>query len=802
MRYIKQAFFLLLLFFVTTVKGQYMEGYSTSNYAGVNGISYNPSSVVDSRTKLDINFFTASSTIDNNFLGLKKNWANPRDSSLFEYAVLNNDGELKNVFLNADVLGPSFLLTLDEKKSIGFTSQFRSLSNFENVSEGFANLYYSELEKTSFIGNPVSASEMSFEHASWNEYGVVYGQEIYRNKHHWVSFGTRLKLIQGLQAAAIKFESLNVEMNPDSSVQVAGQGVEYLTSDNLSNTLKGNFGDFSHLGFGFDLGFTYEWRAKPDSFIYEMDGKMNPAREMSKHKLKLGFTLSDVGFVNYKTGLSGDVNATSASWDPNNFDLSTLYGFESAIASEFSSTNQKSSYRMALPTSFSLQADYHFLKRFYVNATYLKSVAQSSKVLNVRYKDRLTITPRWDWKWLGVYIPYTVDEDLDNHLGINMMFGPFLLGTRDVGAFLWKDENYYANIHFGVKVTSLHFKPEDFDNDKVSDAFDKCVELPGIWAFKGCPDRDGDSIPDATDKCPDVAGLKAFKGCPDTDNDGVTDMQDECPFVAGVIKLNGCPDKDGDGIKDSKDDCPDAIGLAVFYGCPDTDGDSLIDKLDLCPELFGEINHQGCPDSDLDGVFDHQDSCVTTKGELDNNGCPYKDNDGDGIVNKKDKCVDEFGPKENGGCPLLDRDKDGVNDDEDECPETAGEEINNGCPVLDEEDEEIIDFAFKNLQFETAKSVILIESYPSLDALAKMLISKESWFLQLEGHTDNVGDAQDNLQLSKERVEATKLYLTTKGVDGSKLILKYYGETKPVADNETAEGKQINRRVEMKIVFK
>lgn len=802
MRFARIAIFIFFFALIQENNAQYIEGYSTSNYAGVNSVSYNPSSVVDSRVKLDINFFTASITADNNFVGLAKNWANPRDSSLFEYAVLNNDGSEKNVYLNADVLGPSFLFTIDEKKSLGFTSQFRSLTNFENVSEGFANLYYSELDNSSFIGNPVSATEMSFEHASWNEYGIVYGQELYRKNHHWISFGTRLKLIQGLQAAAIRFESLSVEMNPDSSVQVLGTGTEYLTSDNLSNYLKGNITNFSNLGAGFDLGFTYEWRTAPDSFVYEMDGKINPAREMSKHKLKIGFTLSDVGFVNYKTGLSGDVNANSLSWDPNTFDLSTLYGFETAIGSEFSSTNKESTYRMSLPTTMSLQADYNLYKGFYVNATYLKSISQSSKLLNVRYRDRLTITPRWDWKWLGVYVPYTIDEVANKHLGLNVMFGPFLIGTRDVGAFLWKDENYYANVHFGVKVTSLHFRPEDFDKDKVSDVLDKCVEVPGLWAFKGCPDKDGDSIPDATDKCPDVAGLKAFKGCPDSDGDGVTDMQDECPFVPGVLKLNGCPDKDGDGIRDSKDECPDQIGLLVFNGCPDTDGDSLIDKLDLCPDLFGDKEHQGCPDSDGDGVFDHLDSCVTTKGAADNNGCPYKDNDGDGVVNKKDKCIDEYGPKENGGCPLLDGDKDGINDEEDECPETAGEEINNGCPVIEEEEEEIIDFAFKNLQFETGKSIILPESYVSLNALAKLLVSKKSWMLKLEGHTDDVGDAQDNLLLSKKRVEATKAYLVNQGVDGGTLILKYFGETKPISENDTPEGRQLNRRVQMQIVFK
>lgn len=787
--------------FAVSSRAQFMEGYVTSNYAGVNGVNYNTSSIVDSRTKLDINFFTASVTFDNNYIGVNKNWVNPRDSSLFEYAVFKNDGAPVNALLSADILGPSFLMTIDEKRSFAFTTQFRSLTNFNNVSADFANLYYSELEDVNFIGASINTSNSSIEHASWNEAGVTYAQEVYKNNHHWISVGGRLKLIQGVQAAAIQMGNLTVEMNADSTVAVNGQDIHYLTSSNLHNQLLGNLSDFSNLGVGVDLGFTYEWRAKPDSLTYEMDGKQNPAREMSKHKFRIGVALTDIGYVNYKTGSSGRVNATSASWDPNSFDLSVLSGFEDAINDEFSSSENYDSYKMSLPSAISLQADYNIAKGFFINASYFKSLSNESKVLSVRYKDRLTITPRWDWKWMGVYLPFSIEEGNESHVGVNLMFGPFLIGTRDVGAFLWKDENYYANVHFGVKVTSLHYRPADFDGDKVSDQFDKCVEFPGIWAFKGCPDRDGDSIPDATDKCPDVAGLVQFKGCPDSDGDGVTDMEDECPYVTGVKDLHGCPDQDGDGIKDSEDQCPNEIGLEFFDGCPDTDGDSLIDRLDMCPELFGDRLHQGCPDTDKDGVFDHLDSCALTPGKVDNNGCPYKDDDGDGVVNKKDKCPTEAGPASNGGCPLLDQDGDGVVDANDDCPKTAGEEINNGCPVLLEGEEEIIDFAFKNLHFETGKSVILVESYPSLNALAELLKARKTWKLKLEGHTDDVGDAQDNLKLSKERVEATKAYLVSKGVDPGVLVLKYYGETKPVAENETEEGRQQNRRVEMEIVF-
>ena len=210
-----------------------------------------------------------------------------------------------------------------------------------------------------------------------------------------------------MHAAGINFGSLYTEMNPDSTMIVNGQDVSYFTSQNLSDGWKTNATKFNGFGAGFDLGFDYEWRAEPDSLDYEMDGKMNPARELSKHKLRLGLTISDLGFVNYKAGSSGDINANSNGFDILNYSLRTLGGFEEAINNNFTSANEASSFRMALPTSISLQGDYNIHKGFYVNATYFHSVKRN-KTLSVNYNSRFTVTPRWDWRWMGAYIPYSI----------------------------------------------------------------------------------------------------------------------------------------------------------------------------------------------------------------------------------------------------------------------------------------------------------------------------------------------------------------------------------------------------------
>jgi len=196
----------------------------------------------------------------------------------------------------------------------------------------------------------------------------------------------------------------------------------------------------------------------------------------------------------------------------------------------------------------------------------------------------------------------------------------------------------------------------------------------------------------------------------------------------------------------------------------------------------GLLAFQGCPDLDGDSIPDLEDSCATEKGPVDFHGCP--DTDGDLIINKLDSCPFAKGPASNNGCPVIEK------------VEIKPEPIKN---IPTQEEQEIINKVFKNLEFETGKSVIRTSSYESLDELVKLLQKKPAYKLLIEGHTDNVGAAAYNMKLSKNRAESVKKYITDKGVDGVRITAIGFGLTKPVVSNKTAEGRQRNRRVEFTI---
>lgn len=229
-------------------------------------------------------------------------------------------------------------------------------------------------------------------------------------------------------------------------------------------------------------------------------------------------------------------------------------------------------------------------------------------------------------------------------------------------------------------------------------------------------------------------------------------------------------DRDNDGLDDDEDQCPDIPGMAQFNGCPDSDGDGISDKDDQCPLVAGVAQFNGCPDTDADGISDNKDKCPYVAGTAEREGCPVPDKDNDGFADDVDRCPDVFS------------------------------KTNEGCPEIRKEIIMQVDKAAKAIFFETGKATIKKVSFKSLDAVVSILKAEPGLYADVEGHTDNVQPkTYTNMDLSQRRAEAVRDYFGSHGISADRMTATGFGETQPVADNESAAGRAQNRRTVIKL---
>jgi len=122
----------------------------------------------------------------------------------------------------------------------------------------------------------------------------------------------------------------------------------------------------------------------------------------------------------------------------------------------------------------------------------------------------------------------------------------------------------------------------------------------------------------------------------------------------------------------------------------------------------------------------------------------------------------------------------------------------NSCDLPNKNNAKILKDAYDNLIFEVGKAIIKPSSFPYLDELVTVIQDPEAltWSLEIQGHTDNKGGDDYNQKLSEDRANAVKKYLVDKGIKAERIIAKGFGLTKPIATNDTPEGREKNRRVE------
>lgn len=403
----------------------------------------------------------------------------------------------------------------------------------------------------------------------------------------------------------------------------------------------------------------------------------------------------------------------------------------------------------------------------------------------------------------------------------------------------------------------------DRDYDGIADEEDRCPDIFGALRTMGCPDADNDGINDHEDKCPDQKGFANLLGCLDSDYDGVIDPEDECPDVYGdgLMGCPGKDenDIDGDGVANDVDECPDVKGLFTANGCPDADGDGIKDDIDECPGYYGIAQHNGCPidKAEMDRLKELANAAAKNEG-VANRGY-YKDNQGnirdrnenivqidddgniiDGQGNKYTETggytfdddnnivdlngnivkIDEFGfligddGKPIAQTPIWNSsgtDPNGGNfggiyignvasDKYAGIPTTGFTEPKNLSPDEQEYCQRLDLTALKAaIYFDYDRTGINNGSLRKLDKVVEAMKKCAVLELQVAGHADADGGENYNVGLSEKRAKSVLKYILGSGISDKRLKYNAYGEKYPIAPNTSDNGKQKNRRAEVRV---
>ena len=597
--------------FISKSFAQTYPGYRTGNYTGVNGVFFNPANIADNRFKWDINLIAVNGFVGTDQGGLKySDITKSFNADDLKSNLLKGHTQI-NSLVYADVLGPSFMLSLSPNTSVALTTRSRVFSNVRDVNGDLANAIIDPAN--SGITTPIALNGgRSITHATgWTEIGGSLGQ-VFTSKgsHHFFKGGITLKYIAGTADSYLTTDGITGSLqNLGGNASIVGPATGYLsinaTEANFSDYKIKDFFKFNGQGFGGDIGFVYEYRPNLDYSMYTDD------RWANKYLLKIGISLLDVGTIKFNRSGNQVGNYNMDIPAGGNFNLNQFAGKSinefvpilNASPDFIKGTPQSNSYNVNLPTTVQANIDFLFATNWGVN---LAGQFNTNKQINYNlyYYNSYSVTPRWENSLISIELPLNYNELTQFNAGLAIRIGPFFIGSGSIISSLFHDTRQ-ADLHVG-----LHWGMQ----------FKKKIR----------PDTDKDGVYDDVDKCPTIFGLPRYQGCPipDTDADGVNDEEDSCVTVSGVARYHGCPipDNDKDGVNDEEDSCINVPGLPQFHGCPDTDGDGIPDPQDKCPTVPGVIKYQGCPvpDTDGDGIPDDLDACPNQPGPAATHGCPIE----------------------------------------------------------------------------------------------------------------------------------------------------------------------------------
>ena len=441
---------------------QQMLGLGFDNYNGAAGANLNPAFLTNSKVYLDVNLITADFFLENNIgyinkdstnfwdlvrMARKKSYQN-KDVNLIAY----ENQDKKNFVVSSRFQGPSVMIQKG-RQAIALGVAVRSLSTGVNIPYQFV-ASHGRLSDSILLHKSFNDYNFNLSSLSWAEIDLNYAYDLIDRGNTKLSVGAGIKYLFGVAGAYVATRNLNFSV-PDSKtldVHNYNGNIGFALPVDYDNYNKSNFDPiFKGHGLGLDVGFLYT-RLKTFTNAGE---KRLCAKPYADYVYKFGISIMDIGGIKFKHHTQvHQFDNRAANWQE--FDTvrnvsinNTMRMLSDVFYSSPNASLTDTSMFLSLPTTLSIQYDYHFEGNFYLGAYWQQPLRFRLK--SIRQPPILAVIPRYETRVFGASLPVSVYNYEKIRIGASLRFYSLTIGTEKLGTFLGIGNLTGMDLYFSVR---------------------------------------------------------------------------------------------------------------------------------------------------------------------------------------------------------------------------------------------------------------------------------------------------------------------------------------------------------------
>lgn len=448
---------LLFILFSKYAEAQYFNGYISSDFSGIIGARLHPAAIANSPYKYDVSLLNGNFYYTNNISYLTKNNNGDRGFRRLD------DSQMRFAHVDMRVGGMSALLSLKNRSAIGIQYQLRGAISGINITPDFVQ-QFGRFQTVNFANQLVTDQKGDIATSFWHEVGLTYALILSENVYSRWKAGATFKFVNPVANAILRLENMDYEVTSDGTaiINTIQSQVAYSSNLNSYEPFDGNepIRFPSALGFtpAFDIGFSYE------SVLYRDDPKAENLTSyypdiLYEHKFSMSVT--DIGLMTFEYGSASfnilDVLPSNGTIDFDNLlsGVSSVRELQDSLATITDMESLSGSYTVSMPTALNISYDYNWKNNWYFN---IAGQFDVSRLMNTDYRmnypNSMTITPRYESGFSGLYFPIYINFEGDVELGTAIRYGPVSIGTQSLGS-LFSSEKKSAGVFFSINLRQL-----------------------------------------------------------------------------------------------------------------------------------------------------------------------------------------------------------------------------------------------------------------------------------------------------------------------------------------------------------